>query len=53
MYDAKKIEKSEKDDLKFNSICDKSYFNGGLETNVLRTKSSYVPSECLLNNEFF
>lgn len=53
MYDAKKIDKNEKNDLKLNSICDKSYFSNGLETNVLRTKSSYVPSECLLNNEIF
>ena len=53
MYDAKKIQKNEKDDLKCNSISDRSYFSNGIETNLLRTRSSYVPSECLLNNELF
>ena len=47
MYDAKKIVKSEKDELRLKSICDKSYFSNRKEINVFRTRSSYVPSECL------
>jgi hypothetical protein len=47
MYDAKKVNSEKKQDLRFNSISDRAYFNRGKADAFMSTKISYVPSETL------
>mgnify|MGYP001582329805 CR=1 FL=1 len=48
MYDAKN-EPIKEDELKFNCIADKSYFNHITAQSFLDQKSGYIPMECDLN----
>lgn len=47
MYDAKKNDKTKNDEIKYNTIYDRAYFNKTQENTFVNTKTAYVPTDTL------
>lgn len=47
MYDVKKNEKTKNEELKYNTIYDRAYFNKTQGDNFISTKTAYIPTETI------
>ncbi|MCY6484060.1 hypothetical protein OW763_06805 [Clostridium aestuarii] len=45
MYDAKQQDEKQNENLKFNCIADRSYFNKISNTSIINLKSSYIAND--------